>query len=375
MELFEVYNNYDINLVSAKGIYLQDDKGNQYKDFYGGHGVISIGHSHPNYMFRMENQLNCLGFYSNAVKNTLQEKLAHKLGEVSGYIEHKLFLCNSGAEANENALKLASFHTGRKKIVAVKGAFHGRTSACLAITDNEDLSSPLNSGHNVSFVEMNDIDSLQHLLEKNDVAAFIIEGIQGVNGVVEPEEEFLTKASQLCKSHGSLLILDEIQSGYGRTGKFFAHQHAGIKADIITCAKGMGNGFPVAGVLISPDIRAKKGMLGSTFGGNHLACAAAMAVLESISEEKMMLNAICVGKYLIKELSDCKAIIQVRGRALMIGFDVENMNQLRNKLLNEYFYFTGASGTKTIRLLPPLNIKMDEAKKFICVLKSIIDKH
>jgi len=375
MELFEVYNNYDINLVSAKGIYLQDDKGNQYKDFYGGHGVISIGHSHPNYIFRMENQLNCLGFYSNAVKNTLQEKLAQKLGEVSGYIEHKLFLCNSGAEANENALKLASFHTGRKKIVAVKGAFHGRTSACLAITDNHYLSSPFNCGHDIEFVEMNDIDKLQQLIEKNDVAAFIIEGIQGVNGVVEPENKFLSKAAQLCKTHGSLLILDEIQSGYGRTGKFFAHQHAGIKADIITCAKGMGNGFPVAGVLISADIKAQTGMLGSTFGGNHLACAAAMAVLESISEEKMMMNADLVGKYIIDELSKCKSIAQARGRGLMIAFDIENMSELRNKLLNEYAFFTGASGEKTIRLLPPLNIKMDEAKEFIVALKSIIEKN
>lgn len=375
MELFEVYNNYDINLVSAKGIYLQDDKGNQYKDFYGGHGVISIGHSHPNYIFRMENQLNCLGFYSNAVKNTLQEKLALKLGEVSGYNTHKLFMCNSGAEANENALKIASFHTGRKKIVALKGAFHGRTSACLAITDNEDLSSPFNCGHNVSFVEMNDIDSLQHLLEKNDVAAFILEAIQGVNGIREAEDEFLRQAAQLCKAHGSLLILDEIQSGYGRTGKFFAHQHAGIKADIITCAKGMGNGFPVAGVLISPNIEAKKGMLGSTFGGNHLACAAAMAVLESISEEKMIINAKYVGKYIIDELNNCKSIIQTRGRGLMIGFDIENMSEVRNKLLNEYAYFTGASGAKTIRLLPPLNISIDEAKEFIVALKYIIEKN
>ncbi|MUP37595.1 aspartate aminotransferase family protein [Labilibaculum euxinus] len=365
MELFNVYNCYDINLVNGKGSNISDDKGNKYLDFYGGHGVISIGHSHPHYIFRMEHQLHCLGFYSNAVRNDMQEKLANKLGTLSGYDDYNLFLCNSGAEANENALKVASFHTGKSKIVAIKGAFHGRSSGVLAITDNPALSSEFNVKHDVVFIEMNDIPALEKALGENDVAAVIIEGIQGVNGVVEPSVDFLKSAESLCKAHKAMLILDEIQSGYGRTGKFFAHQHAGIKADIITTAKGMGNGFPIAGVIISPAIKAWSGMLGTTFGGNHLACAAGMAVLEAIEEEQLIDNANRLGDYLISELKDNKAIKAIRGRGLMIGIDLEDMPKIRKQLLEEYGIFTGSSGSTTLRLLPPLSITKKEVDQFI----------
>ncbi|WP_461629419.1 aspartate aminotransferase family protein [Labilibaculum euxinus] len=365
MELFNVYNCYDINLVNGKGSSISDDKGNKYLDFYGGHGVISIGHSHPHYIFRMEHQLHCLGFYSNAVRNDMQEKLANKLGTLSGYDDYNLFLCNSGAEANENALKVASFHTGKSKIVAIKGAFHGRSSGVLAITDNPALSSEFNAKHDVVFIEMNDIPALEKALGKNDIAAVIIEGIQGVNGVVEPSVEFLKSVESLCKTHKAMLILDEIQSGYGRTGKFFAHQHAGIKADIITTAKGMGNGFPIAGVIISPAIKAWSGMLGTTFGGNHLACAAGMAVLEAIEEEQLIDNANRLGEYLISELKNNKAIKAIRGRGLMIGIDLEDMPKIRKQLLEEYGIFTGSSGSTTLRLLPPLSITKKEVDQFI----------
>lgn len=365
MELFEVYNNYDINLVNGKGSTLSDDKGNKYLDFYGGHGVISIGHSHPHYMFRLENQLHCLGFYSNAVQNDLQQKLACKLGKLSGYNDYKLFLCNSGAEANENALKIAAFHTGKSKVIAIKGAFHGRSSGTLSVTDNPKLSSSFNIEHNVVFIEMNDSEALKEELQKGDVAALIIEGIQGVNGVVEPSEDFLKTAEQECTKNKSVLILDEIQSGYGRTGKFFAHQHANIKADIVTTAKGMGNGFPIAGVLISPRIKAWKGMLGTTFGGNHLACAAGMAVLESIEEEKLLDNARKIGDYIISKLKDHKSIKQVRGKGLMLGIDLENMSDIRSKLLSGFGIFTGSSGSNTLRILPPLSIGTKEADEFV----------
>ncbi|BAX82329.1 aspartate aminotransferase family protein [Labilibaculum antarcticum] len=365
MKLFDVYSCYDINLVNGKGSSISDDKGNKYLDFYGGHGVISIGHSHLHYIFRMEQQLHCLGFYSNAVKNDMQEKLACKLGKLSGYDTYNLFLCNSGAEANENALKVASFHTGKSKIVAIKGAFHGRSSGVLAITDNPLLSSEFNVKHDVVFVEMNDTPALEKALGENDVAALIIEGIQGVNGVVEPSVEFFKSAERLCKTHKAMLILDEIQSGYGRTGKFFAHQHAGIKADIITTAKGMGNGFPIAGVIISPKIKAWSGMLGTTFGGNHLACAAGMAVLEIIEEEQLIGNANKLGDYIITKLKDNKAIKAIRGKGLMIGIDLENMPAIRKQLLEEYGIFTGSSGSTTLRLLPPLSITKKEVDQFI----------
>ncbi len=365
MKLFDVYSCYDINLVNGKGVNISDDKGNKYLDFYGGHGVISIGHSHPHYIFRMEQQLHCLGFYSNAVKNDMQEKLACKLGKLSGYDSYNLFLCNSGAEANENALKVASFHTRKSKIIAIKGAFHGRSSGALAITDNPALSSEFNTRHDVVFIEMNDVSALKKELAKNDVAALIIEGIQGVNGVVEPSAEFLKSAESLCKNHKAMLILDEIQSGYGRTGKFFAHQYVDIKADIITTAKGMGNGFPIAGVIISPQIKAWSGMLGTTFGGNHLACAAGMAVLETIEDEQLLENANKIGEYLITKLKDNKEIKAIRGKGLMIGIDLENMPKIRKQLLEEYGIFTGSSGSKTLRLLPPLSITKKDADQFI----------
>jgi len=371
MKLFDVYSCYDINLVNGKGAVLSDDKGNKYLDFYGGHGVISIGHSHPHYIFRLEHQLHCLGFYSNAVKNDLQEKLACKLGKLSGYDDYNLFLCNSGAEANENALKVASFHTGKSKIIAIKGAFHGRSSGVLAITDNPKLSSEFNAKHDVVFIEMNDTFSLEKELKNKDVAAVIIEGIQGVNGVVEPSSEFLQSAESLCATNNALLILDEIQSGFGRTGKFFAHQYAGIKPDIITTAKGMGNGFPIAGVLINPEVKAWKGMLGTTFGGNHLACAAGMAVLETMEEEKLTDNASKTGEYIFSKLQTNKTIKAIRGKGLMIGIDLENMPEIRKELLEEYGVFTGSSGNETLRLLPPLSITMKEADQFIEAFQKI----
>ncbi|RUT79812.1 aspartate aminotransferase family protein [Ancylomarina longa] len=371
MNLFDVYTCYNINLVNGKGAHLSDDKGNSYLDFYGGHGVISIGHSHPHYMYRLENQLHCLGFYSNAVKNDLQEKFACLLGKISGYETYNLFLCNSGAEANENALKVASFHNQKAKVIAIKGAFHGRTSGALSITDNPKLSSEFNAKHNVVFVAMNDELALKKELEKGDVSAVIIEGIQGVKGVVIPSNKFLKVAEKYCAENNALLILDEIQSGYGRTGKFFAHQYAGIQPDIITTAKGMGNGFPIAGVLISPKIKAWKGMLGTTFGGNHLSCAAATAVIETIEEEKLIDNANIIGDYLFFELKDNKAIKAIRGKGLMIGIDLENMSEIRTKLLMEYGIFTGASGNETLRLLPPLSIGIKEADQFISAFNQI----
>lgn len=372
MQLFKTYTKYDINLVSGEGITLSDAEGKEYKDFYGGHGVISIGHSHPHYLFRLENQMRCLGFYSNVVENKLQDQLAEKLGELSGYTDYNLFLCNSGAEANENALKLAAFHTGKSKVIAIKGAFHGRTGGALAVTDNSKLASNYNAKHNVVFIEMNDTAALKKELEKGDVAAFIIEGIQGVNGVVLPETSFLKEAEKLCKQNNALLILDEIQSGYGRTGKFFAHQHADIKADITTTAKGMGNGFPLAGVLIHPKLKGKAGLLGTTFGGNHLACAAGIAVLEVMKEEKLIENAAQLGEYLKTEIEDLVGKDVVRAKGLMIGVDLENKNEVKSSLLFHKSYFTGASGDKTLRLLPPLTLTMEDAKAFIQDLSSIL---
>lgn len=374
MQLFNTYTKYDINLVSGEGITLSDAEGKEYKDFYGGHGVISIGHSHPHYLFRLENQMKCLGFYSNVVENKLQDQLAEKLGELSGYTDYNLFLCNSGAEANENALKLAAFHTGKSKVIAIKGAFHGRTGGALAVTDNTKLASSYNAKHNVVFIEMNDAAALKVELEKGDVAAFIIEGIQGVNGVVIPETKFLKQAEKLCKEYKALLILDEIQSGYGRTGKFFAHQHANIKADITTTAKGMGNGFPLAGVLIHPKLEGKAGLLGTTFGGNHLACAAGIAVLEVIKEENLIDNAAKVGQYLKDEIKLLVGDEAVRAEGLMIGIDLENKAEVKSSLLFDKSYFTGASGDKTLRLLPPLTVTMADAKAFISDFSSVIKK-
>jgi len=374
MQLFNTYTKYDINLVSGEGIVLADAEGKEYKDFYGGHGVISIGHSHPHYLFRLENQMKCLGFYSNVVENKLQDQLAEQLGELSGYTDYNLFLCNSGAEANENALKLAAFHTGKSKVIAIKGAFHGRTGGALAVTDNAKLASSYNAKHDVAFIEMNDTVALKAELEKGNVAAFIIEGIQGVNGVVMPETNFLKEAESLCEKHEALLILDEIQSGYGRTGKFFAHQHANIKADIITTAKGMGNGFPLAGVLIHPKLEGKAGLLGTTFGGNHLACAAGIAVLEVMKEEKLIENAATVGQYLEDEIKKLVGEQSLRAKGLMIGIDLDNKAEVKSALLFNKGYFTGASGENTLRLLPPLNLTMLDAEAFINEFSSLIKK-
>lgn len=373
MNLFEVYHQYPINLVKGKGCQLMDDHGKQYLDFYGGHGVISIGHSHPYQVKAVKNQLDKISFYSNATQNSLQRSLAEKLCKISGYTNYKLFLCNSGAEANENALKIASFHTHKNKTIAFKGSFHGRTGGALAVTDNPSLASAFNTKHNVVFIYLNDSKTLEKHLQNNDVAAVILEGIQGVNGVFEPTTEFLIEMRELCSKHGAMLILDEVQSGYGRSGQFFAHQHANIQADIITMAKGMGNGFPVAGVLINPKIDAKKGMLGTTYGGNHLACAAAIAVLEVIEKENLIEKAKLLGDFLIYELSNFNQVKQIRGKGLMLGIDIENMTDIRKHLLNEYGIFTGSSGSKTLRLLPPLTTTISEAQYLIKALKETIN--
>ena len=372
MQLFNTYTKYDINLVSGEGIILSDAEGKEYKDFYGGHGVISIGHSHPHYLFRLENQMRCLGFYSNVVENKLQDQLAEKLGELSGYVDYNLFLCNSGSEANENALKLAAFHTGKSKVIAIKGSFHGRTGGALAVTDNPKLASSFNVKHNVVFIEMNDTEALKKELELGDTAAFIMEGIQGVNGVILPETSFFKDAESLCQKYEALLIIDEVQSGYGRTGEFFAHQYANIKADIITTAKGMGNGFPLAGVLINPKIEGKAGLLGTTFGGNHLACAAGIAVLEVIKEENLLENAKKVGQYLEKEIKNLVGADVVRAKGLMIGIDLKDRTKVKSSLLFDKSYFTGMSGEKTLRLLPPLTLTLAEAKTFISDFSSVI---
>ncbi|MDE7108349.1 MAG: aminotransferase class III-fold pyridoxal phosphate-dependent enzyme, partial [Muribaculaceae bacterium] len=317
MTLFDVYSLYDIEPVKGSGSHVFTDDGEEYLDLYGGHAVISIGHAHPKYVKALSDQVANLGFYSNSVQNSLQQTLADKLGEASGYPDYALFLCNSGAEANENAIKLASFTTGRERVLAFGKAFHGRTSGAVAITDNPAIRSPFNSADNVTFVPLNDFDAVKTVLETREYAAAIIEGIQGVSGIHQPTDEFLRFLSEECKKTGTLLILDEIQSGYGRSGKFFAHQFAGIRPDMITCAKGIANGFPAAAVLISPEIPAKKGMLGTTFGGNHLACAAAIAVLDVMKEENLVQNAAEVGEYLISELKKIPGVSDVRGKGLM----------------------------------------------------------
>lgn len=374
MELFDVYSLFDIEPVAGKGSYVYTADGTEYLDLYGGHAVISIGHSHPHYVKAVSDQVGKLGFYSNSVKNSLQEKLAKKLGEVSGYEGYNLFLCNSGAEANENAIKLASFITGREKILAFSKAFHGRTSGAVAITDNSKIQSPFNKTDKVNFVSLNDIEEVKRHLETREYAAVIIEGIQGVSGIHLPADSFLKELEKICKETGTLLILDEIQSGYGRTGKFFAHQYAGIQPDLITSAKGIANGFPVAAVLINPDIPAKKGMLGTTFGGNHLGCAASLAVLDVIEDEKLVENAKEVGDYLISELKKIPSVEDVRGRGLMIGFEVRDWNgsDLRKKLLFNHHIFTGGAGERTVRLLPALSITKAQADKFLHALKEIV---
>lgn len=367
MNLFPVYPLFDINIVKGKGCHVWDDKGQEYLDLYGGHAVISIGHCHPHYVEMLTQQLNTLGFYSNSVVNTLQEQLAERLGKVSGYPNYQLFLINSGAEANENALKLASFHTGRTRILAAGKAFHGRTSLAVEATDNPKIVAPVNANGHVTFLPLNDLDAFTSELKKGDVAAVIVECIQGVGGIRMATKEFMQGLRKVCDEVGTLLICDEIQCGYGRSGKFFAHQHLGVKPDIITCAKGIGNGFPMGAVLISPNIPASYGMLGTTFGGNHLACTAALAVLDVIENEHLVENAAKVGSYLLEELNKLKAtnphIVDVRGEGLMIGIEYdEPIKDFRNKLVHEKHMFTGVASTNILRLLPPLSLSIEEAK-------------
>ncbi|NDK54386.1 aspartate aminotransferase family protein [Pontibacter fetidus] len=376
MNLFDVYPVFDINPVRGQGCYIWDDKGTRYLDLYGGHAVISIGHSHPHYVKRIARQLYDIGFYSNSVQMPMQEELAAKIGELSGYPDYSLFLCNSGAEANENAIKLASFQTGRKKIIAFKGAFHGRTSAAVAATDNPSIIAPVNETDNVVFLPLNNLDAFAQALNEHgsELAAVIVEGIQGVGGVHIPEPTFLKAVEAGCKKAGALLILDEVQSGYGRSGKFFAHQHAGVKPDLITVAKGMGNGFPIGGVLISPNIEAKHGMLGTTFGGNYLACAAGIAVLEVMEQEQLLDNATRMGQRLMQELQALPGVREVRGQGLMIGVELEeSCAPIRKELLEKHRIFTGSSSDKnTLRLLPPLTISAREIEAFVSAFESIV---
>lgn len=366
MNLFDVYSLYDIEPVEGRGCYVYTADGTEYLDLYGGHAVISIGHCHPHYVEAVSEQVAKLGFYSNSVKNSLQEKLAGLIGRISGYDDYSLFLCNSGAEANENAIKLASFHTGKPKVLAFSSAFHGRTSGAVAATDNPKIVSPFNRTANVEFVPLNDIKAVEGKLQSGEFCAVLIEGIQGVGGIRLPEDDFLRQLRDLTRQHGVMLILDEIQSGYGRTGKFFAHQYAGIRPDLITMAKGIANGFPVGAVLISPEFRAVKGMLGTTFGGNHLACAAAIAVAEVVEAENLVENARQVGEYLMSRLQGLPGITGIRGRGLMVGMDVDGSGaEMRKKLLFGERVFTGGAGASTVRLLPALCVGKREIDRFI----------
>lgn len=376
MTLFPVYPLFDINIVKGKGCHVWDDKGQEYLDLYGGHAVISIGHCHPHYVEMLTKQLNTLGFYSNSVINTLQSQLAEKLGRVCGYPDYQLFLINSGAEANENALKLASFHTGRKRVLAAGKAFHGRTSLAVEATDNPKIVAPVNSNGHVTFLPLNDLAAFEAELDKGDVAAVIVECIQGVGGIRMATAEFMQGLRKACDKTGTVLICDEIQCGYGRSGKFFAHQHLGVKPDIITCAKGIGNGFPMGAVIISPKFEAVYGMLGTTFGGNHLACTAALAVLDVIEQEQLVDNAAKVGAYLMEELKKLQQtdahIVDVRGEGLMIGIEYDQpIKALRNALVHDEHVFTGAASTNILRLLPPLTLSLDEAKLAVEHIKRV----
>ena len=374
MNLFEVYPLWDIEPVKGLDTTLWDKNGDVYTDLYGGHAVISVGHSHPHYVKMLSEQLERLGFYSNAVQNSLQKELAERLGRICGYEDYKLFLCNSGAEANENALKVASFHTGKAKVLAFRKAFHGRTSGAVAATDNPKIQAPFNATENIAFAPLNDLDAVEAELRKGDFAAVIIEGIQGVAGIYDPTAESLHGLRRLCDHYGCMLILDEIQSGYGRTGRFFAHQHHEVRADIVTMAKGMGNGFPIGGLIISPEIKASFGMLGTTFGGNHLACTAALAVLDIIENEHLIENAAQIGKYFEEKLKGDKAVKEYRGKGLMIGLELnEEYIGLRNRLLFEKHFFTGAAGPQVIRLLPSLTISQETAGRFIEAWQSLTE--
>ena len=373
MKLFDVYPLFDINIVRGKGCHVWDAKGEEYLDLYGGHAVISIGHAHPHYVEAIAKQVATLGFYSNSVINKLQQDVADRLGAISGYDDYQLFLINSGAEANENVLKLASFHTGRTRVVSFAKAFHGRTSLAVEVTDNPKIIAPINDNGHVTYLPLNDTEAMKAELAKGDVCAVIIEGIQGVGGIQVPTDEFMQALRRACDDYGTVLILDEIQSGYGRSGKFFAHQYAGIRPDMITVAKGIGNGFPMGGVLISTKFKPVYGQLGTTFGGNHLACAAAIAVLDVMKEEGLVENAAKVGAYLLEELKGFPAIKEVRGRGLMIGLEfAEPIKELRSRLLFEQKVFTGVSGTNVIRLLPPLCLSMSEADDFLSRLHKVI---
>jgi acetylornithine aminotransferase len=374
MKLFDVYPLYDVNIVQGQNCRVWDDKGNEYLDLYGGHAVISIGHAHPHYVQAVSEQVARLGFYSNSVVNKLQQQLAERLGKASGYEDYSLFLVNSGAEANENALKLASFYNGRTRVISFSKAFHGRTSLAVEATDNPKIIAPINSNGHITYLPLNDLEAVKAELAKGDVCAVIIEGIQGVGGIRLPEDSFLQALSQLCKETDTVLILDEIQSGYGRSGKFFAHQYAGIRPDLITVAKGIANGFPMSGVLISPKFTPVYGQLGTTFGGNHLGCAAALAVLDVIEQEHLVENAAKVGSYLMEQLKSFPQIKEVRGRGLMIGLEFDQpIKEIRTKLIFEQHVFTGAGGTNILRLLPPLTLTQADADDFVARLKAVLN--
>ena len=375
MDLYNVYPLFDVNIVKGEGCKVWDENGTEYLDLYGGHAVISIGHAHPKYVEKISKQVATLGFYSNSVINNKQKRVAGLLGEISGYDDYSLFFINSGAEANENALKLSSFKNGKRRIIAFKKAFHGRTSLAVEITDNPKIIAPVNANGHTTYVQLGDIEAVRAEIEKGDVTAVIIEGIQGVGGIQIPDPKFLQELQMLCNATDTTLILDEIQSGCGRSGKFFAHQWAGIKPDIITQAKGIGNGFPIGVVLISPKFQAVYGELGTTFGGNHLACAAAEAVLEVMQEENLLDNVNRVGSYLMDELRKIEGIKEVRGRGLMIGIEFDGpIKEIRRRLLFEEHVFTGVSGTNVIRLLPPLTLSLDEAQEFIKRFKRVLGK-
>lgn len=373
MKLFDVYPLFDINIVKGKGCHVWDEHGTEYLDLYGGHAVISIGHAHPHYVEMISKQVATLGFYSNSVINKLQQEVAARLGKLSGYDDYSLFLINSGAEANENALKLASFYNGRTRVVSFGKAFHGRTSLAVEVTDNPKIIAPINANEHVTYLPLNDIPAMKQELAKEDVCAVIIEGIQGVGGIQLPTTEFMQELRKACTEHNTILILDEIQSGYGRSGKFFAHQYAGIRPDLITVAKGIGNGFPMAAVLISPMFQPVYGQLGTTFGGNHLACSAALAVMDVIEQENLVENARAVGNHLLEELKKYPQIKEVRGLGLMIGLEFEEpVKEVRTRLLKEQKVFTGVSGTHVLRLLPPLCLSMDEADEFLNRLAKVL---
>jgi len=375
MNLFNVYPLYNVTPTKAKDCYVWDEKGEKYLDLYGGHGVISVGHTHPDYVAKLKAQLDNLGFYSNAIQNPLQVALAKKLGELSNYPDYDLFLCNSGAEANENALKLASFHTDKSRVISFKNSFHGRTSAAVAVTDNEKINAPINKQQVATFLPLNNIEVVEKELQKGDVCAVIIEGIQGVGGLDEGTPEFFQSLETLCNKYDVILILDEIQSGYGRSGKFFAHQYHNIKPDIITIAKGMGNGFPIGGVLIAPKLEASFGLLGTTFGGNHLACAAAISVLEIIEKEKLIENANEVSAYFSEQIESIPQVKKIKGKGLMAGveFDFE-VGELRKKLIYDHHIFTGGAMNKNLlRILPPLTVTKEHIDIFVNALKEILD--